>query len=161
MLYGRPGPLLNDPLAHHLVPFRVFEHTADIGIEVEAPDLAGLLAESARALFEVVRGENPVAAKETRTVEVEADRLDRLVVAFLEEFVFLQDAEGLVFRDVHDVAVDTRPDGWSARATVTGESFSHTLHPGCLHVKAITRHDLQVTPASDGTPARARLILDI
>lgn len=143
------------------MPYQVFEHTADIGLQIEAPDLAGLFADAARGLFAVVRGENPVGAHQTETIEVQADRLDRLLVAFLEEFIFLQDAEGLVFHDVRHVSVASRESAWHASAQASGEPFSHERHPGCLHVKAVTRHELAVGPPHEGRPAHARIILDI
>lgn len=141
--------------------FRVFEHTADIGLEIEAPDLPGLFVESAHALFSVIRGDTQVRDAETRTVRVTADRLDRALVDWLEEFIFLQDADGLVFSTVDDVHVDVSGERVEVRGVVHGEPFSHERHPGCLHVKAITRHDLTVTAPASGTPARARVILDI
>ncbi len=94
-------------------------------------------------------------------MEASGDRLDRLLVDFLEEFLFLQDAEGLVFADVSDVRVTEREGRLTVRALVKGEVFSHERHPGCVHVKAVTWHGLEVVDARAGTPARARLILDI
>lgn len=141
--------------------FRVFEHTADIGLEVEAVDLEGLFREAALGLFSVIRGDNEVADLQTRDVVVEADRLDRVLVDWLEEFIFLQDADGLVFRTVDDVKVEPEADRIRVSAVAHAEPFSHERHPGCLHVKAITWHGLEVTGPRGGEPARARIILDI
>lgn len=143
------------------MPFQVFEHTADIGLDVHAEDLDTLFADTARGLFSIVRGDNPVAPVKTFEVKVEAQELDRLLIRFLNEFVFLIDAEGVVFDDITNTRV-TQDDGlWKASAQVHGEPFSHDKHPGCLHVKAATRHGTYVRAPHDDKNAQARVLLDI
>ncbi len=143
------------------MPFQVFEHTADIGLDVHAEDLDTLFQDAARGLFEIVRGDNPVAPAKSFQVEAEAKELDRLLVRFLNEFVYLIDAEGVVFQDVSDTRVTHKDDRWTASARVHGEGFTHEKHPGCLHVKAATRHGTYVRGPQGDEEAQARVLLDI
>lgn len=143
------------------VPFQVFEHTADIGLDVEAENLDALFADTARGLFQVVRGDNPVEPAARFQVETESDTLVRLLVRFLNEFVFLMDSESVVFHDVESVHLEAKDGVWHVRAEVTGEPFSHEKHPGCLHVKAATRHDARVDHEGGDGKAHARVILDV
>ncbi len=143
------------------VPFQVFEHTADIGLDVEADDLDGLFADAGRGLFSVVRGDNPVAPEKRFHVTATADTLERLLARFLNELVYLMDAEGVVFHEVEDVRVTEQEAAWEVRAEATGEPFSHEKHPGCLHVKAVTRHGARFTEPTHGQPGSARVILDV
>lgn len=141
--------------------YRTFEHTADVGVEAEADELSELFAETARGLFEVIRGGADVEDRTTEHVEVDHARLERALMDFLDEFLFLQDAEGLVFADVSDVSVEARDDGWHVEATVHGEPFDREKHKGCVHVKAITFHEFGLEPPEDDTPGKSRVILDI
>lgn len=143
------------------MPFEVFEHTADIGLDVEANDLDGLFADAARGLFSVVRGDNPVAPEKRFHVRATADTLERLLAGFLNEFVFLMDSEGVVFHDLENVHVLNQDEAWHASAQATGEAFSHEKHPGCLHVKAVTRHGARFDAPRAGQAGHARVILDV
>ena len=40
--------------------YRIIEHTADIGIEVDAPDREGIFTRAARAMSELMCGLQPV-----------------------------------------------------------------------------------------------------
>ena len=51
--------------------FEFFDHTADLGLRIEAPDLDTLFAEAAQALFAViVEDPSAIAPAEERTVEM-------------------------------------------------------------------------------------------
>lgn len=143
------------------VAYRVFEHTADIGLEVEGDTLSDLFAEAARGMFSIIRGDNVVTPKLRQKIALHSDRLDRLLVDWLEEFLYLQDAEELVFHDVEGVEVLHTGNGFQLKGIVSGEPFSHELHPGCLHVKAVTRHALVVDAPDGAKPGHLRVILDI
>lgn len=157
----RPGKTSYPQATARTVPFQVFEHTADIGLDVHADTLDTLFADAARGLFTIVRGDNPVSAERTFDVQAQAQALDRLFVRFLNEFVYVTDAEGVVFNDVSGTLVTQQDDLWTASARVTGEAFSHEKHPGCLHVKAATRHGTFVRGPEGDRQAQARVLLDI
>jgi SHS2 domain-containing protein len=136
--------------------WRTFEHTADVGIEVEAGDLPGLFAEAAVAFRELVIGAAGLEPTEDRIeVDVRADDLAALLLSFLEELLYRWDAHGVM---VVDLAVELDGEGrvraHGRRATARPEAEVHT------EVKAVTWHGLSVEPAADGG-WRGRFILDI
>jgi len=76
---------------------REVEHTADWGLEVWAPDLPGLMEEAARGMFELMGIEVSEESRCHRQLEIGADDREQLLVSFLEELLFIADAEDLAF----------------------------------------------------------------
>ncbi len=138
---------------------RLFEHTADLGIEAWAPALAGLLAEAAHGLLETIYDRERVAGTERRAIAVLGDDEEDLVVRFLEELHFRFETERFAYREVARVAVDAAHRPLSAEAELDGEPFDAERHGYRCAVKAVTYHGLEVARTPEGL--RARIILDI
>lgn len=99
-----------------------------------------------------------VIEQERRPIGVSAEALDLLLYAFLEEIVFLKDAEQLLLR-VRDVRIRREGDGWTASAEGWGERIDPSRHPLVVDVKAVTFHRFGVEETPEGW--RATAILDI
>jgi SHS2 domain-containing protein len=136
-------------------PFEVFDHTADVGIVARGDTLAEAFANAARGMFSLMVDLDRVAEREERSVEVEADDPEGLLVHWLSELLFMSEVDGLVFKrfDVRELS-DTR-----LVARVAGEPLDLERHDPQLMVKAVTRHRLEV--ARDGGGYRIRVIFDI
>ena len=133
---------------------RTFEHTADIGIAVEAESLAAAFGEAALALAEVVTGGALPPAREARTLVAEAGTREQLLVRFLSRLLVEFDGDGFL-PGVAEVALAA--DGRLA-ATLRGAAWDAERDGYGVEVKAISYHELLVEP---GPPARLRVILDL
>jgi SHS2 domain-containing protein len=135
--------------------YETFDHTADLGLRVRAPDLDTLFAEAAEALFSVLL-EDPGQVAESRAVEfdIAGDDAEFLLFDWLRELLYRFDAEHLAFRRFE---VRVRPDG--LHATAFGEPVDRDRHELGHEVKAITYHGLRVERAPDGW--LAEVIVDI
>jgi SHS2 domain-containing protein len=135
--------------------FEFFEHTADLGLRVRAPDLDTLFAEAAGALFAAIV-EDPSAVRPEQSIEVRlaADDREYLLFDWLKELLYRFDVDHLVFSrfEVHVGA-----DGLTGRAW--GEALDRTRHEPAHEVKAITYHGLKVEQTADGW--LAEVIVDI
>ena len=127
--------------------FRFVDHTAELEVELEADSPEGVLAEALRAFAELV-GTGDGDALE-RTVSVGARDLPALLAGWLEELVFLAEAEGFV-GDEADVSLS----GLELRAQVRGRRGE----PRPL-VKAVTMHRLLFRPQNGLW--RGRVVLDV
>lgn len=138
--------------------YRLLEHTADLGIEVTAPNLGELFAEALRALTDVLTTLDRVGFDEACSVELSAPSLEGLLVDWLNEAIFLHESEGLVFARA---AVDVRQDsqGWHLTAELDGEAFSLEQHGLKTLIKAATYHQLRVE--QDAGLWRAQVICDL
>src|SRR5438093_76242 len=118
--------------------YETFDHTADLGLRIQAADLDTLFAEAATALFSVIV-EDPSSVQPRRQVEVRLSGDDReyLLFDWLKALLYHFDAEHLLFSRF-DVRVGT--DGLTA--TAWGEPLDRDRHILDHEVKAITYHGL-------------------
>src|SRR4051812_47383113 len=135
--------------------YETFDHTADLGLRIRAPDIDTLFAEAAEALFCVVV-EDLATVRPDRPVEVRLEGEDReyLLFDWLKALLYHFDAEHLLFRRFE---VRVRPDGLDGAAW--GEPLDRDRHELAHEVKAITYHALKVEPTPDGW--LAEVIVDI
>jgi SHS2 domain-containing protein len=126
------------------------EHTADWGLEVWAPDLPSLMEEAARGMFELM---GVVVSEESRChrqLEIGADDREQLLVSFLEELLFIAEAEDLAFDGFLLKLVDTnllaRLEG--------GFIVSRTKE-----IKAVTYHNLEISESKRGL--KTSIIFDV
>jgi SHS2 domain-containing protein len=129
--------------------FRWLEHTAELGLEIEAPSREAVFEEALAAFAELVGGgDGPLT---TREVEVEADEPGLLLVEWLSELLYLADTEQFVPERVASLDLDRN----RLRATVEGRLGE----PGQL-LKAVTLHRLEFR--EDATVGwRAHVVLDV
>lgn len=130
--------------------FEEIEHTADIAIRVWGSDLAELFANGAYGmacqladLAEVGRTDfgEPSRAVE-QSIELEAYDAETLLVAWLEELLYLDERDGCVFCDFDMLEVTpTR-----LRAIVRGGLVREHRR----HIKAVTFSSLEIVHTGEG-----------
>ncbi|MGD2216684.1 MAG: archease [Gemmatimonadales bacterium] len=142
------------------VRWRTIEHTADLGLEVEAPTLEQLFVTGAHGLAGVLLGDEVGAAvmgetgreTEWRELELEAPDREALLVDWLRELLYIQISEGLVFRTAE--IGELREDRLVARA-----GFAPPRKPVERELKGVTYHDLEVSRRGDSW--FARIVFDL
>jgi SHS2 domain-containing protein len=133
--------------------YRLLDHTADLGFEVEAPSRDALFERAVLALADVIAPIAALDAKVAREIAVEGDDDVRRLHALLVEELFLFETEKLL-----PCRAWVKIDGDRVAATL----FSAVLdrrHPIERVVKAVTYHAMEVERAGDAW--RARVILDL
>lgn len=135
--------------------FETFDHTADLGLRIRAPDADSLFREAAFALFAAIL-ENPEDVEPRQPVEIRltGDDKEFLLFDWLKELLYHFDSKHLVFREF-EVHVDE--DGLTGIAR--GEPLDEKRHTLAHEVKAITYHGLTVEQQPDGW--LAEVIVDI
>jgi SHS2 domain-containing protein len=128
--------------------YRFVEHTAELELELEAESAEGVLEEALHAFAELVDGVTDGRAVE-REVDLTASDLPALLASWLDELLFLADAEQLVPEGAELSVVDTR---------LTGVLRARQGAPRPL-VKAVTLHRLRLRPENDVW--RGRVVLDV
>ena len=139
-----------------MAPFDILDHTADTGLDVSAPDLAGLLAEAGRGLTALMFGPQPAVATDPGLdVRVESDSAAGLLAVWLEELLVLAESHELALTGF---AVDEIEE-WAATGRVGGVPAAGLALEG-PPIKAITYHGLRAAREPDGT-WRARIYFDV
>jgi SHS2 domain-containing protein len=127
------------------------EHTGELEIRLVAPSLVELFAEAGRALAEVMVGAPPTATGAARSVSLRASDREALLVAWLDELLFLAERDKMVYGDLRIERLTDR----ELAATVRGAPVTNLR----LQVKAATFHGLRIVEAGDGFTAT--VILDV
>jgi SHS2 domain-containing protein len=128
------------------VPYRFVPHTADIAVEITAPDEAGLRIAGIEALRELLVGSSPVRILTQRAIAPHGQDIAERLVRFLNEALYLYTAEGLV-------------PGQAEPAGVLGEAFDPARHTALREVKGVTYHGAVVRREHAGLTAM--LVFDV
>jgi SHS2 domain-containing protein len=137
--------------------YSTFDHTADVGLRVEAETLNDLFQTAAEAMFDyVVSNRLDIRQTEYERVMLRADDPQALLLRWLNELIFRAETQHRIYRDFL-VAIDL--ETCSLSATITGEGFDPERHIADHEVKAATYHDAGLQQC-DGR-WRAQVILDI
>jgi SHS2 domain-containing protein len=135
--------------------YEVIDHTADVGIVVRAASLPELFETAAEGMFSFIVDPAGVENRAWLERRVEADDLEGLLVAWLNDLLTVLAAEAFVPK----VFVVDEVSERRVRATIHGEPVDPGRHRFRLDVKAATYHQLQVARADDGWTAR--IIFDV
>ena len=135
--------------------YEFFEHTADTGIRASGRTLGELFANMARGLTELLVENSEIPPETTRSIELQADDAEMLLLAWLQELLFW-------FATERFAAIEYQIDQvtpTALRGEVRGGRFDPARHTPGREVKAITRHELRVVQGADGWTAE--VIVDI
>lgn len=132
--------------------------TSDLAFVARGPDPEAVFAAAGEALLAATLEEpQNVDRRERRTLTLEEPDLELLLMSFLNELVYLRDAEELL---LHPASLHIIHNGRARlEARLEGERIDRTRHALAAEVKAATAHGLQVTPTADGW--RAAVTLDV
>jgi len=135
--------------------FEILDHTADIGFIVYGEDLQSLFENAGEAFFHLITDLKKVRLRTERKIEIRGESLERLIVDWLSELLYLHDVENLLLKRFN---VESVGEG-GLKAKVRGEVFQEDVHVIKTGVKAVTYHQIEVRQEEEGW--RARIILDL
>ena len=128
-------------------PYEYLEHTADMGMAVRGKDLSELLTHAAQGLFESIAVVETVDEIVSVEIQLTADSVEELFVAWLDELIFRHETAEVFFKR----AVVHRCSETELSATVYGEPANFDKHAVYTEIKSVTYHQLQVVEKSDGS----------
>ena len=143
------------------MPYHYLEEigTADIVFEATGRSLPELFSNAVDATTNVmIDNIEAIQPRETRRIELSNDKIDMLLFDFLQELIFLKDAERLLLR-MREVHIDEKDERYFLKATAEGEPVDAERHHQRADVKAVTLHDFSVE--RENGVWKARVLLDI
>jgi SHS2 domain-containing protein len=135
--------------------FEVLDHTADIGLIIYGEDLKTLFENAGEAFFHLITDLKKVRQRLERRIEIKGESLERLMVDWLSELLYLHDVENLLFKGFK---VESVGEG-GLKARVKGEPFQEGVHVIKTGVKAVTYHQIEVR--KENGRWRAQIIFDL
>ena len=135
--------------------YRIFDHTADVGIEVYGSDLHQLFINAGHALFDLITDIHTIEATTSLPVTVEGTDQEDLMVRWLSELLYVHQQRGYLLSDftLHELEEKI------LRATVRGEPYASHRHELLREIKAVTYHQLMVAKEKDRWVAR--IVFDV
>jgi SHS2 domain-containing protein len=135
--------------------YECFEVEADVGVRAWGPDRAAALGQAALGVLALIVEPASVEARETREVRAQADSPERLLVAWINECLYVHEIEGFAVHRVDVLDVDDH----RVIGTLAGEEIDAGRHRLGTVVKAVTLHGLSLTEGPAGV--EARVIVDV
>lgn len=143
---------MTEPLKNQV---EYLEHTGDIRIRVQSATLSELFVCCAEAMIKTMAPDAMIASSIRRTVSIDAEDLEQLLVAWLSEINYnvIVNSEIYFEFQIHELSTT------HLSAAICGEKIDSGRHPFALEIKAVTYHQLYVRQVSGGW--QAQIIFDI
>ena len=135
--------------------YRFLDHTGDEAVEIYGGSMAELFQNAAEAFTEVLTDSSAVQPVETRAVELVAAGEDELLIAWLNELLYLFEIELFLpgHCDIGDI------DGFHLKGVVWGEKHDQERHPIRRVIKAVTYH--QASVSEENGCWKGRVVFDL
>ena len=139
--------------------FRYLEGVAiaDVAFEATGKNEQELFQSAAEAVINTMANPKTIKPHITKTLEFENEKLDSLLFDFLQEFIYLKDAEGIVFHDAKVMLKKGKTYKLSAK--ITADTVKHKEQELRNDVKAVTMHMFEIKKTKTGW--KATVVLDI
>ena len=133
-----------------------FEVEADVGVRGWGPTRGEAFAQATLGVFALIVAPDDVQAREHREVRAQAEAPEALLVAWIDESLYVHEIEGFV---VHAVELTTCTETL-AQGVLRGEPLDAERHRVGTVVKGATYHQVRVEPR-EGGGWEVRIIVDV
>lgn len=124
--------------------YEYFEATADIGLKAYGKDLNEAFENAGLAIFNIISDTSNIDASREIEFEVTSEDEVSLLYDYLEELLFYQEVEFMLFSEFH-VEID---NNFHLKAKIIGEEINWDKHERKTEIKAITFHKMDVKRTS-------------
>ncbi len=137
--------------------FEFLSHTADIKFRAYGENIEEAFVSSAMAVKEAMT-KNKIKAERIKGLGIMSDDLQGLLYNFLEEIIFLVDAENFIISKVENLVITKDKAGCSLKCDFLGDNIKN--YEFDEHIKAITFHDMKIEKKKDGS-YEIEVVLDV
>jgi SHS2 domain-containing protein len=118
--------------------FKFFEHTADVKFQAFGKNAEKAFANSALALKETICGKIKIKEAKEKSIIAEGNDFESLLYNFLEEIIYLLDAENFLIAKVKSIEIKE----FKLKAVIMGDRASNYKFTN--NVKAVTYNEMFV-----------------
>ena len=139
--------------------YKFLEHTADIKILAEEKSLEGAFISSALAMKEIILDHEKINVKPSvsKFLNIEGNDYENLLCSFLEEFLYLLDAENFIMSEIESLEISKDRNKFVLSCHVLGDKASNYRFVN--KVKAVTFNEMFVK--KEGKNFKIQFILDV
>ena len=128
--------------------YKILDHTADVMFEVYGKTLNELFKNAATAIFDTMVKRSTIKIKIKKEIELESSNVEQLLFDFIEELIYINDAEYLIFKDFKIKIKDNK-----LTAILEGDKINPKKQILLTDVKAITLHKFSLKKSKQGYKA--------
>lgn len=133
--------------------YRFLEHTADVKFRAEGSNLNEMFISAVDALNDTIRGDIKILEQEEKSFEVEGSDNEGLLYNFLEEFLYLLDAEEFLVSRIKSIEIGED----KINCVVVGDKADNYKFTN--DVKAVTYSEMFVREKDGGF--ECQVVLDV
>ena len=120
--------------------FEVLDISGDVGIRAFGTSKKELFIHALRGMYSLITDLGSFREQRSLEVSLESDSVEDLLIAWLNEMVFLFDTTGFIGRQIELIDFSEH----RIHAVLSGEDFDPGRHEGKLLIKAATYHKLRL-----------------
>ncbi len=124
-------------------PYKIIEHTADIGIIAYGKRIEEIFENAAYGMFDIITDLDKVYPIGKYKVKVESPTLEDLLVDYLSELLYVYSVEFFIMADFN-VIIHKGDEGYVLTGVALGEPLNKEKHKINLEIKAVTYHELEI-----------------
>ena len=121
--------------------YEILDHTADAKFRAKGDSMEEAFSESVKAFAEIV-GTDPKAGDTRHKIEVNSENSEALLFDFLDELIFIQDANNVAVSHTDDLQIEELEEGYKLSATIWTDVITEGMN--LLDIKAPTYNEMEV-----------------
>jgi SHS2 domain-containing protein len=137
------------------MPYKLFAHTADLGVEVAGSSLEDIYRSAAEALFSILSDLSTIEIKKMLLRKVTGMDREDLLINFLRELLNLWNRDHFLVKSCE--VLEATPQHLTVR--LSGEVYNPLMHPIKREIKAVTYHQASLVHNKEGW--KGRVIFDV
>ena len=135
--------------------YKFLNHTADIKFQAFGKSLEECFENAAYALFEIMFEKIKIKPEIKRKIKIKGSDLNSLLYNFLEEFLYLLDAENFIISRIDKIKIDKKK--FALTSELAGDKAENYKFSNS--VKAITYNDMFVVKDKKGY--KCQVVVDV
>lgn len=127
--------------------FTLLEHTSEVGFESTGETLEEAFENAGKAVFELMTDIDRLRCDQETTFTVESENLEALLFDFVDELIYLSQAEGLLLC-TFNISIGEIEDGYRLVCEAEGQEIEENMR--LQEIKAPTYSDVLVEERDGG-----------
>lgn len=137
--------------------YKFLEHTADLKVLVKENKIEDAFCSSALALKEAMASKIKIKSRVNKEIIVKGKDYERLLYEFLEQFLYMLDAEDFLLSKIETLNIKKKKDAFELKSSISGDRAGNYKFTN--DVKAITYNDMEILELKKSTTIQ--FVLDV
>ncbi len=137
--------------------FKYFDHTADVMFEGYGKTIEEAFSNCALAMFNIITDVSKVKANKSFSINIKADKLEKLLFDFFDELLFYLDTEHIFFSKFDELKIAKKGKNYTLSCIASGDLAQRYEKHG--DIKAPTYNEMSIKETKNGWVIRA--VVDI